>query len=79
MEDSFSMDIGGGGWGEMLGAGCTVSVGSDRNVSNEWGDSGSNLSQQWGSVGSSRRLANLPAPYLLPCSPVLFFFLIYLF
>ena len=54
MEDSFSMDIGGGGWGEMLGA--------DRNVSNEWGDSGSNLSQQWGSVGSSRRLANSPAP-----------------
>ena len=34
MEDCFSMDISGGGLGEMLGAGCLVSIGSDRNVSN---------------------------------------------
>ena len=34
VEDCFSMDISGGGLGEMLGAGCMVSVGSDRNVSN---------------------------------------------
>ena len=71
MEDCFSMDISGGGWGEMLGADCMVSVGSDRNMSNGGGDSGSNLSQQWGSVGSSWRLANSPVPHLLPCSPVL--------